>query len=112
MQYIALSEVTKEIMFVKQVIETMGIGLKLPITVKIYNVGAIYLSNNYSLGQRTKHIDIRSNFDRELVEQGIIKTAFVGTDNNDADIHTKNTPEETVKSHVNKHLVDIRQIIN
>jgi hypothetical protein len=109
---IALSEVTKEIMFVKQVLETMGIGLKLPITVKIDNVGAVYLSNNHSLGQRTKHIDIRRHFVRELVEQGIIKTAFVGTDNNDADIHTKNTPEETFKRHVNKHLVDIRQIIN
>jgi hypothetical protein len=41
-EYIVLSEVTKEIMFVKQVLETMGIGLKLPITVKIDNVGAIY----------------------------------------------------------------------
>jgi hypothetical protein len=90
----------------------MGIGLKLPITVKIDIVGAIYLSNNHSLGQRTKHIDIRSHFVRELVEQGIIKTTFVGTDNNDADIHTKNTPEETFKRHINKDQVDIRQIIN
>jgi hypothetical protein len=90
-------------MFVKQVLETIGIGLKIPITVKIDNVGAIYLSNNHSLGQRTKHIDIRRHFVRELVQQGIIKTAFVGTDNNDADIHKKNTSEETFKHHVNKH---------
>jgi hypothetical protein len=61
-EYIALSEITKEIMFVKQVLETMGIGMKLPIIVQIDNVGAIYLSNNYSLGQRTKHIDIRRHF--------------------------------------------------
>jgi hypothetical protein len=60
-EYIALSEVTKEIMFVKQVLETIGIGLKLPITVKIDNVGAIYLSNNHSLRQRTKHIEIRKH---------------------------------------------------
>jgi hypothetical protein len=111
-EYIALSEVTKEIMLIKQVLETMGIGLKSPITVKIDNVGAIYLSNNHSLGQRTKLIDIRRHFVRELVEQGIIKTAFVGTDNNDAEIRTNNTPEETFKRHVNKHLVDIRQIMN
>jgi hypothetical protein len=61
-EYIALSEITKEIMFVKQVIETMGIGMKLPFIVQIDNVGAIYLSNNYLLGQRTKHIDIRRHF--------------------------------------------------
>jgi hypothetical protein len=99
-------------MLVKQVLETMGIGLKLPIAVKIDNVGAIYLSNNHSLGQRTKHIDIRRHFVREVVEQGIIKTEFLGTDNNDADIHTKNTSEETFKRHVNKVLVDIGHIIN
>jgi hypothetical protein len=67
-----LSEVTIEIMLVKKVLETMGDGLKLPITVKIDSIGAIYLSNNHSLGQRTNHIDIRRHFVGELVEQGII----------------------------------------
>jgi hypothetical protein len=32
-EYIALSEITKEIIFVKQALETMGIGMKLPIIV-------------------------------------------------------------------------------
>jgi hypothetical protein len=40
------------------------------------------------------------------VEQGIIKTVFVGTDNNDADIHTKNNSEETFKPNVNKQLME------
>jgi hypothetical protein len=57
-EYVALSEITKEVMFVKQVLETMGIKLNLPILVKIDNVGAIHLSNNHSLSQQTKHIDI------------------------------------------------------
>jgi hypothetical protein len=43
-EYIALSEITKEIMFVKEVLETMGIGMKLPTIVQIDNVGAIYLA--------------------------------------------------------------------
>jgi hypothetical protein len=58
-EYFALSEVTKEVMFVKQVLESMGIEIKLPILIKVDNVGAIYLSNNFVLSQRTKHIDIR-----------------------------------------------------
>jgi hypothetical protein len=58
-EYVALSAITKEVMFVKQVLETMGIKLNLPILVKVDNVGAIYLSNNHSLSQQTKHIDIR-----------------------------------------------------
>jgi hypothetical protein len=46
---IVLSEVTKEIMFDKQVLETMGVGLELPITSNIDNVGAIQLSITHSL---------------------------------------------------------------
>jgi hypothetical protein len=57
-EYVAFSEITKEFMFVKQVYETMGIKLNLPILVKVDNVGAIYLSNNHSLSHQTKHIDI------------------------------------------------------
>jgi hypothetical protein len=109
-EYIALSEITKEIMFVKQVLEAMRIGMKLPIIVQIDNVGAICLSNNYLLEQRTKQIDVRRHFVQEFVEDGIIETLFVGTNNKDADIHAKNTSEEVFKRHGNKHLVDVRQI--
>jgi hypothetical protein len=35
----------------------MGIEIKLPILIKVDNVGAIYVSNNFSLSPRTKHID-------------------------------------------------------
>jgi hypothetical protein len=44
------------------------------------------------------------------VEDEIIKTLFFGTDNNNADIHTKKTSEDIFKRHVDKHLVDVRQI--
>ena len=109
-EYVALSEVTKEIMFVKQVLETMGIMIKLPILVKVDNVGAIYLSNNFSLGQRTKHIDIRRHFVREFMEDGILKTVFVRTNDNSADIYTKNTTEDIYEHHKKKNLQDIRTI--
>jgi hypothetical protein len=79
---VALSEITKEVIFVTQFLETMGFGEKLPIIIIVENVGAIYLSNNHQLGQRTKHIEMRRNFVREFVEDGIIKTKFVGTADN------------------------------
>jgi hypothetical protein len=111
-EYFALSEVTKEIMFIKQVLESMGINLTLPILVKVDNVGAIYLSNNFSLSQRTKHIDVRRHYVREYVQDGIIKTIFVPTDQNEADIHTKNTPEDVFIKHRDKNLEDITHMIN
>jgi hypothetical protein len=98
-------------MFVKQVLESMGIEIKLPILIKVDNVGAIYLSNNFALSQRTKHIDIRQHFVREFVEVGIIKTIFVPTDDNEADINTKNTMEAPFIRHTKKNL-DQLQITN
>ena len=88
----------------------MGINIVYPIEVKVDNVGAIYLSNNFSLSQRTKHIDIRRHFVREYVEDGILKIVFVPTEDNEADINTKNTGEEIYIRHVKKNLLDIRKI--
>ena len=110
-EYFALSEVTKEIIFVKQVLETMGINLVLPILVKVDNVGAIYLSNNFSCSQRTKHIDIRRHFVREFVQDGTLKTIFVPTDDNEADMHTKNLPEDVFIKHRNKLMEDISHML-
>ena len=85
----------------------MGIEVKLPMIVKVDNTGAIYLANNYTSGQRTKHIDIRVHYVREYIHDGIIKVEFVRTENNDADILTKNTTEEIFKTHSEKNVVEI-----
>ena len=45
-EYMALSEVVKELKFVVQLLQTMNITVELPITVYVDNVGAIWLSNN------------------------------------------------------------------
>ena len=93
-EYYAISECAKELIFLKHVIESMGIKVELPIVIKTDNVGAIYLSNNYTTSQRTKHIDVRVHFVRQFIEDGIFKIEFVGSEDNDADIFTKNTSEE------------------
>ena len=50
----------------------------------------IDLANNWSVGGRTCHIDVRSCFLRELKEAGIIKVNWIAGSENDSDIHTKN----------------------
>ena len=58
-EYMALSEVVKELKFIVQLLQTTNITVELPSTVHVDNVGAIWLSNNRNTGDRTKHIDIR-----------------------------------------------------
>ena len=61
-EYMALSEVVKELKFMVQMQQTMNIEVELPIKVYVDNVGAIWLSNNRTSSDRTKHIDIRTSF--------------------------------------------------
>ena len=49
-EYMALSEVVKELKFIVQLLQTMNITVELPITVYVDNVGAIWLSNNRNTG--------------------------------------------------------------
>ena len=76
-EYMALSEVVKELKFIVQLLQTMNITVELPITVHVDNVGAIWLSNNRNTGDRTKHIDIRTAFVKEYQEDRIIIIKFV-----------------------------------
>ena len=69
----------------------MNITVELPITVHVDNVGAIWLSNNRNTGDRTKHIDIRTAIVKEYQEDGKIIIKFVKSEENEADIFTKNT---------------------
>jgi hypothetical protein len=97
-EYFALSECAKELIFIKNVIESMGIQIELPIEIKVDNVGAIFLANNYTTSQRTRHIDVRVHFVRQFIEDGIFQINFVRSEENDADIFTKNTTEEIFQS--------------
>jgi hypothetical protein len=58
-EYVAMSEAVKEIRFVYYLLESLGISVKLPITVRIDNIGAIFMAQNASSGVCTRHIDTR-----------------------------------------------------
>jgi hypothetical protein len=87
-EYIALAAVCSEIMFSKQMLE--NIGVKTPIKINMDNTGAIMLLENESVSQRTKHMDVRMHFVRDLKEYRIIQVDYVNTKFNHADPHTKN----------------------
>ena len=53
------------------------------------NTSAINISKNPVQHSRTKHIDIRHHFIRELVEDGVISLDFVSTNSQKEDIFKK-----------------------
>ncbi|GJZ92901.1 hypothetical protein Tco_0664966, partial [Tanacetum coccineum] len=56
------------------------------------NQSAIHLSRNAMFHERTKHINVRYHFIREIVESKEIKVAKIGTKDNAADAFTKVVP--------------------
>ena len=75
------------------------------------NTGAIYLANNFTTGPRTKHIDIRAHFVRELIINGILKVVFVKSEDNDADIFTKNVSEDLFVKHKEKLMDEYPELL-
>ena len=56
------------------------------------NSAAMFLMKNQQVSQRTKHIDVKYHYIRELREQGFIEPVYVKPEDNDTDIETKNLP--------------------
>ena len=110
-EYMALSEVVKELKFIVQLLQTMNITVELPITVHVHNVGAIRLSNNRNTGDRTKHIDIRTSFVKEYQEDEKIIIKFVKSDDNEEDIFTKNTSSINYQRHQEELVWDKKEVI-
>ena len=111
-EYKALLEVVKELKFIVQLLQTMNIELDLPITVYVDNVGAIWLSNNRTTSDRTKHIDIRTSFVKEYQEDGKIIIKFVKSEDNEADIFTMNTTNVIFQRHQKKLVWDKAEVNN
>jgi hypothetical protein len=108
-EYYASSEAAKELMFIYNIIKGIGEekNLQLPIVLRVDNTGAIYLANNHATSPRTKHIDIRAHYVRELIDNGFLIVKFIKSIDNDADIYTKNVSEELFNKHTSKNIDDL-----
>ena len=111
-EYMTLSEVVKELKFIVQLLQTMNIEVELPITVHVDNVGAIWLSNNRTTSDRIKHIDIRTSCVKKYQEDGKSIIKFVKSEENEADIFTKNTTNVIFSNHQKKLVWDKANVEN
>ena len=50
-EYVVISEVVKEIIFIYQLLESMDVKVPLPIKVRVDNIGAVWLANNSGVSE-------------------------------------------------------------
>ena len=108
-EYMAFSELVREVLYIKQLLEFIGVEVQLPIKLMVDNVGAIYLAKDSTSSGRTKHIDIKYHFCRKYIEDGTISIAFVKTGDNDSDICTKNTSCDILEKHTDTFIETVSE---
>ena len=87
-EYIAAGSCCTQLLWMKQMLEDYGI-VQDTLIVYCDNTSAINISKNPVQHSRTKHIDIRHHFIRELVENKSVVIEHVATDMQLADIFTR-----------------------
>lgn len=96
-EYVAASAATKEIMWIRTLLDDVGCSCDKATTLYIDNQSAIRLVKNPEFHKRTKHIDIRYHFIREKVTEGKLVVEYVPTELQRADILTKALPTDRFK---------------
>jgi hypothetical protein len=88
-EYMALSDSSREIVFIRQLLEALGFGVRGSTDLHSDNNGALALAKRPGDHQRSKHIQVRYHFVRQLIEDGVIEGKWIGTIQQLADMMTK-----------------------
>jgi hypothetical protein len=100
------TETAQDMLFVMRILESMGLKVKKPMILYVDNKGAKDLVNNWSVGGRTRHIEVRQYFLRELKEQGIINCVWTAGNGMCSDLFTKNLPRQVYEKHTKVYVGD------
>lgn len=99
-EYISMCHATKEVLWFQNLLSEICPNL-VDTTQKILvdNQGAIFISKNHATSERSKHIDLKYFFLRDLVKKKTILFEHVPSENNIADVMTKRVSKRILQEH-------------
>lgn len=80
---------TAEVVWVTNLYKELGVTLIEPTLIHCDNKSALQIAANPVFHECTKHIEIDCHFIREKIQKGLIKTIYVNTKDQQADLLTK-----------------------
>ena len=102
-EYIACSEATKDIRWLQQLLEEFPFQIQTkPAYLYSDNEAAVKLTKTQTFHKRTRHIEHRYHYIRELTEQGMIQLQGITGKDNPSDILTKILPMSSVNEWMRK----------
>jgi hypothetical protein len=94
-EFVSASRGIQEVMGCYHMIKELGQSVELPIQLRMDNQAAIATIMNEASSSKTKHVDIRHKFIKDLYRLKIVLPSYVTTTNMKADILTKIMPAPT-----------------
>jgi len=88
-EYRAMALAVCELIWLKQLLKELQFGKVTQMTLICDNQAALHISSNLVFHERTKYIEVDCHFVREKITSGDIKTEFVNSNDQLADIFTK-----------------------
>jgi hypothetical protein len=88
-EYMALSDCSRQVVWIQNIFTELGFEVQLT-QICADNEGGIFIASNPVQERCTKHIDVRFHYVRDLIEPKRIDVMWVPTDENSADMFTKN----------------------
>jgi len=89
-ELVATMDCVQDMLYVKSVVESLGLNVQTPMIIECDNKGVIDLVNNWNVTGRTRHVSYRVNFLRDLKLENTLLIKHVTGDENESDIYTKN----------------------
>jgi hypothetical protein len=93
-EYVAGSLLAREVEWTRHLLAELGEEQVAETEMFIDNKGAIDFGVNEKVSSRTKHIDLRRHYLKDLVENKVVRMTYVRTEDQIADILTKPLPRE------------------
>jgi hypothetical protein len=88
-EYVAMTEAVKEALWVRSAMKELCDQGNGPLTVFCDNQSAIAMTDKQNFSNKTKHVDVKFHFVRDMVKKEELELKYIATDVNIADLMTK-----------------------
>jgi hypothetical protein len=96
-EYIAIASALQELIWITHYLSELHLKDEAIPILRSDNQAAIQIATNDTLHSRSKHIDIRYHFIREIVRRKEVELKWINTADQEADINTKGLVMSTYK---------------
>jgi len=92
-EFIAITEACKELLWMKKFVQELGFQQQMYVLF-CDSQSAIHLGKNPTFHCRSKHIDVRYHWIRDILDSKLLELEKIHTDDNNSDMMTKTLPKE------------------